>query len=328
MFSFFAFFAGLGTISAEEITKDFHQSFDVKAGDSLCLRFGDGDVRLIPWEKNIIDVNVRYRADIDLVGIRLNKKQDFDVEFRQTANTVYVTGKEPGTASIGFFNKRVYEYVYEIRSPDYIALDLEGDDGDVEIGNWAARIDCRIEDGDIHLSNIRGAQTAIRGEDGEIEIDNLSGDLAIDVEDGDVNLTACEMPSCRVESEDGGITISQSKGSYDLIVDDGDVVMKKIEAKGLNISSEDGDIEVELLAGEPLNADIKTDDGDINIDLEKQFSVTFFVSANDSDSIRIGFDNIEGYKKDKQTKSGSLNGGTGRLRIQTADGDVKIKERW
>ena len=198
----------------------------------------------------------------------------------------------------------------------------------MDIENWAAGIDCRIEDGDIHLSNIRGAQTAIRGEDGEIEIDNLSGDLAIDVEDGDVNLTACEMPSCRVESEDGGITISQSKGSYDLIVDDGNVVMKKIEAKGLNISSEDGDIEVELLAGEPLNADIKTDDGDINIDLEKQFSVTFFVSANDSDSIRIGFDNIEGYKKDKQTKSGSLNGGTGRLRIQTADGDVKIKERW
>lgn len=289
-FSFLVFFAGLGTVSAEEINKDFHQSFDVKEGDSLCLRFGDGNVQLIPWEKNIIDVKVRYRADIYLVGIRLGRTQDFGVEFRQTAKTVYVTGKEASSATIGFYNKRVYEYIYEIHSPDYIALNLEGDDGNVDIKNWAAEIECRIDD-------------------------------------GDVNLTECDMESCRVEGEDGKITISQSKGSYDLIADDGDIVMKKIEANGLNISTADGDVEVDLLAGERLDADIKTDDGNINIDLEKRLSVSFYVSANDADSIRIAFDNKEDYKKDKHIKSGSINGGTGRLKIQTADGDVTIKER-
>jgi DUF4097 and DUF4098 domain-containing protein YvlB len=327
MFAGLAFCAGLGSLAAEEVNKNFHQSFDVKAGDSLCLRFGDGDVRIIPWEKNIIEVSVRYRADIYLVGIRLNKKRDFAVEFRQTADTVYVTGKEPNTASIGFFNRRVYEYVYEIHSPNSIALDLEGDDGDVEIENWAAGIECRLDDGDVRLRDIAGGKTAIRGEDGDIEIDNLRGDLAIEVADGDVNLTACDIKSCRVEGEDGGITISQSKGSFDLRVDDGDIVMKQVGAKGLNLASEDGDIEVDLLAGETLEADIRTADGDIDIALEKQFSVSFYVSADDVDSVRIDIDDIENYKKDKNIKSGSLNGGNGRLRIQTAEGDVTIKER-
>jgi DUF4097 and DUF4098 domain-containing protein YvlB len=326
VFSLFIFCVGLGTVAAEEINKEFHQSFDVKEGDSLCLRFGDGNVQLIPWENNSIDVKVRYRADIDLAGIRLGRKQAFDVEFRQTAKTVYVTGKEPNSAAIGFYNERVYEYVYEIHSPDYIALDLEGDDGNVDVENWAAGIECRIEDGDVHLGNIVGGKTNIWGEDGDVKIDNLSGDLAIKLDDGDIYLTACHMGSCRVEGEDGEITISQSKGSFDVISDDGDVIMKKTEAKGLNISTEDGNIEVDLLAAGTLDADIKTDDGDISIGFEKRPSVSFYVSANDADSVRVDFENIESYKKDKHIRSGSLNGGNGRLKIQTADGDVTIKE--
>jgi DUF4097 and DUF4098 domain-containing protein YvlB len=102
--------------------------------------------------------------------------------------------------------------------------------------------------------------------------------------------------------------------------------MKKTEAKGLNISAEDGNIEVDLLAPGTLDADIKTDDGDISIDLEKHPSVSFYVSADDADSVRIEFENIEDYKKDKHIRSGSLNGGNGRLKIQTAGGDVTIKE--
>jgi len=326
-FSFLVLFTSLGPLAAEEVKKDFHQSFDVTEGASLSLRFGDGDVKLIPWEKNVIDVNVRYRADISHVGIRLGKKKDFDVEFRQTAGTVYVIGKEPSSASIGFYNERVYEYLYEIHSPNYVTLELDGDDGNVEIENWAAGIDCRIDDGDIHLRNITGGKTQIRGEDGNVEIAQFSGDLNIEVDDGEVNLTECDLKDGRVGSKDGNITISQSKGSYDLSADDGDIVMKKIEARGLIVRTADGDVDIDLLAGETLDVDIETDDGDINIDLEKTLSVSFYVSADDADSIRIEVDNIQNLKKDEHSKSGSINGGSGRLKIQTAGGDVLIRER-
>jgi hypothetical protein len=326
-FSFFVLFTSAGSAAAEEIRKDFHKSFDVTEGASLSLRFGDGDVKLIPWEKNVIDVNVRYRADIAQAGIRLGKDRDFDVEFRQTANTVYVIGKERSGATIGFFNERVYEYVYEIHSPNYVALDLDGDDGSVEVGNWAARIDCRVDDGDIHLTGIAGGKTQIWGEDGDVEIARLSGDLTVEVDDGEVNLVDCDMKNCRVASEDGNITISQSKGFYDLSADDGDIVAKKIEARGLAVRTEDGDVDIDLLTAETLDADIKTDDGDINIDLDKTISISFYVSADDADSIRIEIDDVENLKQDEHSKSGSINGGAGRLRIQTADGNVLIRER-
>lgn len=323
--SLLIFSTHVGTALAKEINKDFHQSFDVKKGDSLRLRHGDGDVRLTPWDKDIIDVKVRYRADIDAVGIRLGSKDDFNVEFRQTGNTVYVTGKEKSRGTIGFYNKKQYEYVYEIHSPDYIQLDLDGDDGDVDIQNWAGEIDCRIDDGNITLRNISGEKTTIRGEDGDIEIENLTGDLMIEVDDGDVFLNTCSMPHCRLEAEDGDITISEAKGSFDITVDDGNVTMRQITARGLIMRSEDGDIDLDLLATETLDADIRTDDGDVTIDLEKGFSLSFHISADDVDYIRIDLDDIENYREDRVSKSGRIRGGNGRLKIRTADGDITIK---
>ena len=318
----------LGSATAEEINKEFHQSFDVKRGDSLRLRHGDGNVRLIPWEKNIIDVNVRYRADIDVFGIRLGRKHDFDVEFRQTANTVYVTGREASSATIGYQNQNVYEYVYEIHSPDYIQLDLDGDDGDVSIENWKAEIECRIDDGDINLRNIGGEKTTIWGEDGNVEIDNLTGDLIIKVDDGDIHISGCETMRCQLEAEDGNITISRSKGSFDIGVDDGDITLQQIEADRLDIRAEDGDIDIDLLAVERFEADIKTDDGDVTIDLEKGFSTSFYVSADDADDIRIELDDVEDFKEDQSSKSGSIHGGEGRMKIRTADGNITIKEKY
>jgi len=289
--SFLIFITSFGSAVAKEINKEFHQSFDVKSGDSLHLRHGDGDVRLIPWKKNIIDVKVRYRADIDVVGIRLGRKHDFDVEFRQTENTVYVTGKEESSATIGYQNKNVYEYVYEIHSPEYVQLDLDGDDGNVNIESWKAEIECRIDDGDINLRNIVGEKITIWGEDGNVEIDNLTGDLTIKVDDGDLILNACETTRCRLEAEDG-------------------------------------DLDLDLLAVEMFEADIKTDDGDVTVDLAKVFSTSFYASADDADYIRIELDDIEDYKEDRISKSGSIHGGKGRMMIRTADGNITIKENY
>ncbi len=323
--SLLIFSTHIGTALAKEINKDFHQSFDVKEGDTLRLKHGDGNVKLTPWDKDIIDVKVRYRADIDAVGIRLGSKDDFHVEFRQTGNTVYVTGKETSRGTIGFYNKKQYEYIYEIHSPDYIKLDLYGDDGDVDISGWAAEIDCRIDDGNITLQNISGDKTTIRGEDGDIEIDELTGNLTIELDDGDVFLTACSMPHCRLRAEDGDIEISESKGSFDITVDDGNINARHIAATGLILRANDGDIDLDLMIGETLDADIMTDDGDVTVDLEKGFSLSFHVSADDADYIRIDLDDIENYREDDHSKSGRIGGGNGRLKIRTADGDVTIK---
>jgi DUF4097 and DUF4098 domain-containing protein YvlB len=323
----FLFFCTSLGAAAEEIDKNFHKTFSVKTGDSLALRFGDGNVTITPWDKDILDVTVRYWADVDLVGVRLGGRDTFDVEFRQSGDTVYVIGKEPSGAALGFYNERVHEYFYEIHSPRTLRLDLEGDDGDLSIENWAAEIEIQIDDGDIRLKDIAGGRTVVRGEDSDVKIEKLSGDLEVNLDDGDLTLVACDFRSCRVESEDGDVTVRQCGGAFDITTDDGNVVLEKAEAQGLNISTADGDIQVDLLAGPKLDGELKTDDGDIQVDFEKGLPVSFEATADDSDSIHVDLKDMENYREDERSKSGSINGGMGRLKILTADGDVTIREK-
>ncbi|MBD3348041.1 MAG: hypothetical protein GF400_02450, partial [Candidatus Eisenbacteria bacterium] len=70
-----------GQAAAVRIDRDFHESFDVEEGFRLLLRSGDGDVTITPWEKDAIDVTVRYLADINRVG--LGDSPDFEVEFEE-----------------------------------------------------------------------------------------------------------------------------------------------------------------------------------------------------------------------------------------------------
>jgi hypothetical protein len=88
------------------------------------------------------------------------------------------------------------------------------------------------------------------------------------------------------------------------------------------------DVDLDLLAGQTLDADIRTDDGNVTIDLEKGFSLSFHASADDVDYIRADLEDIQNFREDRVSKSGRIGGGEGRLKIHTADGDITIKENF
>ena len=87
----FVLVAIAGIAAAEDIDREFHQEFEVRPGMQLALDHGDGDVMVTPWEKDVLDVEVKYRAKASNIG--WTKSTDFDVEFRQD-------GKNPPEASV------------------------------------------------------------------------------------------------------------------------------------------------------------------------------------------------------------------------------------
>ena len=147
-----------GALAAEEINRQFQETFDVEEGMKLVLKHGDGDVDITPWSQDKLDVEVRYRAKASSVG--WVKSSEFKVDFRQDGDTIYVIGHEPKRVSVGISSYREYEYIYEIKAPDYLRLDLDGEDGDVEISDWRGSIRMDLEDGDVTLMNIDSPLTA------------------------------------------------------------------------------------------------------------------------------------------------------------------------
>lgn len=310
---------------AQEIKKDYHETFDVEKGAVLHLKHGDGDVTVTPWDKDEVDVTVRYRAEFKTIGF--GSKRDFEVEFRQSNDDIYVIGKERGRSgvTIGVHTSRRYEYTYKIKAPDYIELDFSGDDGEVMIRDWEANIKCLLDDGDIDLQNIRSNRTKLVTEDGTLRIENLNSELFIESDDGDVYLRDCNSLECRIECEDGEITIRDSQGNFEISTDDGDVELLRILVENLQIKSNDGDLDLDFLKTDRIDVDISTDDGNVSMDIEKGISVDFLLESDDG-SVRVNVPDIENYQEGRHRKSGSILGGKGRIRVQSVDGNITMRE--
>ncbi len=313
------------TISAvgKEISKDFHKSFDVKEGAALHLRHGDGDVTITPWDKDVVDIEVHYRAEAKSVGV--GGRVDFDVEFSQSREVIEVVGREKIRGSVGFRYFKCYEYTYDISAPSYVSLDLEGEDGNVGISNWRAKIDCTLEDGDIDLEDIVSSRIQIEVEDGDVSINRLEGELLVDAEDGDVEIRRSKTPRCRVSLEDGDLTIRQSEGDFEIDVEDGDVDLSELRAEILEIRASDGDVDLNLLKTEDVDWGISTEDGDVTIDVEKGISASFIIET-DEGQVRVDLPGAADLRKKRHRASGELYGGKGRIRIDTSDGDVTLRE--
>ncbi len=240
---------------AREIDKDFHETFDVSEGVVLRLDYDDGDVTITPWDQDVIDVVVRYHADVTAIGF--GSDPDFDVEFRQTDDRVTVRGIEGSSSGVYFFRSmREYEYTYVIKAPSYVRLDLTGDDGDLELSGWRADIECRVDDGDVKFTDVINRSTEIWIEDGDIRLAELSGDLVVRGDDGDVAITNSTLTHALFALEDGDIRISDSEGNFDATVDDGDVTLSRVTTSVVDVRSEDGSVNPDhAAAGFPTTCD-------------------------------------------------------------------------
>lgn len=312
------------TSVGKEIKKDYHETFSVGAGDRLHLVHGDGDVSIIPWEQDELEVTVAYHVDISRVGV--GSDPDFEVEFRQEGGTVHVIGKEKSMTTVGYVSKKQHRYLYTIKAPRTLHLDLEGDDGDVEIERWSGEIECLLEDGDLTLTDIAAPRTMLKLEDGDLRIDGLTGELELTAEDGDVYMAGLEEVRCHLELEDGDLFVQDLEGSLRARSEDGDVDVVRARAEDLEIRTDDGNVVVDVLPGHELDLHVETGDGDITVELATGLSARFSVDVDDG-GIRLDLPGARIDRDEDDSAAGSIGDGTGRIRLRSGDGRVTLRQR-
>jgi len=308
---------------ARELNKDYHESFAVHEDSRLHLVHGDGDVNITPWDKDMLDVKVRYHVKHEKIG--LGGEAEFDVEFRQEGDTIHVIEHEKSVLVIGYSNMSQYNYTYTIQAPAYLELNIQGEDGNVAISGWQGEIRCSSDDGDFQLQDINSPRTELELEDGDLDIVDFSGTLEIAGDDGDVNLRRCQFPACRIRTEDGNVEVIECRGNFDIELDDGDVDIRRSAADEISIETADGDIQLHLDKAAELDLYAQTDDGDILIDLEQGTSAVFLIETEDGE-ILLDLPGAEIYTHDDEKAEGQIATGKGRIRIETADGTVRLQE--
>ncbi|RMH19332.1 MAG: hypothetical protein D6696_10880 [Acidobacteria bacterium] len=313
---------------AKEVERDYNQRFDVSPGARLHLVHGDGDVAIIPWDEPAIEVEVRYRATARRIGV--GSDLDFGVDFRQRGNTVRVEGKERGMSGVGIFHVDRHEYLYRVRAPHWVSLELRGDDGDVVIDGWRAAIDVELDDGNLRLRDVAlprdaAGEIALRVEDGGVEIDGLDGELRFEGDDGELTILDCKLRRSRIEISDGDVMIDRCEGDLTVVCDDGEVRLANLGSGRLEVETEDGDVIAELLAGAPDVA-IETDDGDVDLELAAGVSARFEVRMDDG-RVELELPGARGVERREHRLSGTLGDGAGTIAVTTADGRVRLRSR-
>ncbi|MFH1756149.1 MAG: DUF4097 family beta strand repeat-containing protein [Candidatus Latescibacterota bacterium] len=312
-----------GEAVCKELVKDFHESFDVEKGYRLKLQHGDGDVTITPWDQDVLDVTIHYKASYKSIG--LGGEREFDAVFTKKGSVIEVTGKETGHGGVGIHYSNTIEYTYTIKAPSYLELQIDGDDGDVKISGWDGDVECDLDDGDIQLDDITAEQTRVRLEDGNARLEGCSGKLIMEGSDGDITIMDSNLSLCRIRVEDGDVKVDRSAGEFEVQMDDGDVRFYQLTSNGLDIESEDGDVDIDLVEAGVINIDIRTDDGEVTIYLPHNASAAFTIDVDDG-SINVELPELEVLGKKHGWLSGRIRDGRGQIKIRTADGDVVLKE--
>ncbi len=317
------FLAAASAAAATEVDRSFHQRFDVEPGARLELEHEDGDVVITPWDEAAIEVDVRYRVEYKRVGV--GRDPDLEVRFEQGGSSVRVIGEEADAGGVGFFFQDQIEYVYRVSAPAWVTLELEGEDGDVEIGGWRAAITVRNDDGDVRLTDLEVPRLRLDVEDGDVEIAGFEGGMELEVDDDDVTVRGGREGRYRIDGQDGRVRLEDCAGDFEISTDDGDVELSGLSAGKLEVRTGDGRVEigVEAAAG-ALDLDVSADDGDVDLRLGAGVSATFTLSSSDGD-IRVDAD-AEGLEQGRKRATGKLGDGGGTIRVSTQDGRIILRQ--
>lgn len=310
---------------AARIDRELHESFEVASGARLELEHGDGDVMFSVWDRDVIQVDVVYRMDFS--GVSLGMRGEFDVHFEQIGDTVRVVGREPDFRGIGVFSRSESEYRYTIQAPSYVELDLNGEDGDVQIEGWRAPVSVRLDDGDLSLRDIEAERIRVHVEDGDVRAFGVRGDIDISTDDGNVDLVDCEGRQARIDVIDGDVHIRRCRTDLTLTSDDGDIRISELVARVCDIRTEDGDLELDLVQQGAPEVQIRSDDGDLDVTFAAGLNAELDISNGDG-HVRLDLPTAE-ITKNEHHVLGRVGSGpnAGRIRISTADGGVTLRER-
>jgi len=309
---------------AVTVDREFQETFDALEGDVISCRYGDGDVVVIPWDQETIDVNVRYHVDVR--GFGIGEEPDFEIDMERVDNEIVIVGRETSVKAAIVRIRNVHEYRYTIHAPPVVALELSGDDGDVTIDGWRSSVSVLADDGDVTVTDVETDRVRVSVEDGDIELSDTIGELRVSGDDGDVVLTNCAFPLAQLKLADGDVAASGCDGRLEISVDDGDIALFGVTGESIEIRGEDGDVRIEYGDVGAVDLDVTLDDGDVDVLFGAGLSATLLVTTEDG-RLSVAGDEVTDLRVEEERAEAVVGGGEGRMRLRTADGSVTIRQR-
>ena len=306
-------FAAVGT---ENVLK---HSFRVSPGGVANVRTETGSIEVTTHSGNTVEAQVIRRVPTDDKAEVKRVLENFDVDFEQRGNEVYVTAKRLNRGWM-FRDSRLKVKVVLV-VPRNFNVDLRTSGGNIGVADLTGEVDARTSGGNLKLGRINGpveAKTSggnidlkesrgtvdIATSGGNITIGDVQGDLSAQTSGGNIKIESVA-GNVEAETSGGNISVDDARGTIDAETSGGDVVARlRAQPQGSSrLHTSGGSVTVYLAPAIRVNVRAHSSGGGVHSDVP----VT-----------------IEG-KVDRSTLNGKINGGGPDLVLSTSGGTVEIK---
>jgi len=214
---------------------------------------------------------------------------------------------------------------------------------------------------DIKLSIPAGARVELNVGVGKVTLANVNGDIEVETASGDVDVKSTT-GSLSIDTGSGDVTLAGHDGPLSIDTGSGDVLLGSVKTGELSIDTGSGDVEIDGLSASQLEIDtgsgeitltgaavsvlsIDTGSGDIRLSLTSdidQLSVDtgsgdVVLTAPRSLGATVRIETSSGdidtefplqvTRKGRDGLSGTIGNGKGTISIDTASGDVTLKQQ-
>ena len=214
----------------------------------------------------------------------------------------------------------------DIRVVEALAnLDIHTSGGDIRLGNVGKRVDARTSGGDIIIGNV-GGEARINTSGGDIEVGEVDGNVILNTAGGTIQLRSAK-GEVRATTAGGDIELLGVTGSVEARTAGGDVMAELIPSGTGRSSLVTAGGDVTLYINKNARATIEA-----RIQMERNWNRNNRRSRRDYEveyGIRSDFE-AERYEEDIERgeirATYILNGGGERIRLETANGNIYIRE--
>lgn len=196
------------------------------------------------------------------------------------------------------------------------------------IGNVSGRVKILTHSGEIVVASA-GADVDVKTLGGDIRLGRVKGDLAAQTLAGDVRAAAVD-GSARVETSGGDIRIESVDDGLRARTAGGDIVVPLVGGS-VDAETAGGDVRIAVAARQPRDGiSIVNGGGDVSLTLPSDFKGDLDLTVTEADptepAVRSDFPEVSTSRKDGTVKAtGSLNGGGGKVKIQTSSGTIRLR---
>ncbi|MGH7644085.1 MAG: DUF4097 family beta strand repeat-containing protein, partial [Gemmatimonadales bacterium] len=193
---------------------------------------------------------------------------------------------------------------FQLTVPTWMPLNLSGVYTDISLEGVQATVSAETVEGDVTL----------QGGSGTVTLQSVEGDVTVTGARGRID----------VHSVDGTIQIGESAADIVAETVDGDIMLHGIDAASVEASTVDGDIRYDGAMRDEGRYSFATHDGDIDVAVPERANVTGDVQTF-SGTFEATFPvQISEIRKGRRF-SFTLGRGTGRLELQSFDGDITLR---